>query len=167
MEKNQGNVTAIEKILCFLIFFLLGFLSANLIILSMGIETPLSIGDITRTNVSPSDIILERDIEILGDRVLINIKGASLSRYEDTGSMKPVLDKGSNGIRIVPESEKYINVGDIVTFSENGYLIVHRVIEKGVDEQGVYFVTKGDNNLINDGKIRFEDIEYVTVGVIW
>ena len=41
------------------------------------------------------------------------------------------------------------------------------VIEKGIDEDGIYFITKGDNNSITDGKIRFEDIEYITVGVIW
>jgi hypothetical protein len=58
-------------------------------------------------------------------------------------------------------------VGDIVSYRKGESLIVHRVIEKGVDEEGIYFVVKGDNNSISDGKIRFEEIEYITVGVIW
>jgi hypothetical protein len=44
---------------------------------------------------------------------------------------------------------------------------VHRVIDKGIDEKGVYFVTKGDNNSVVDGKVRFKDIEYVTIAIIW
>ena len=36
------------------------------------------------------------------------------------------------------------------------------------DKQGIYFVTKGDNNYLKDSyKVRFEDIESITVGVIW
>ena len=79
--------------------------------------------------------------------------------------MKPLLDEGSNGIRIVPSSEDEINIGDIITFKqnidENNYLIVHRVIEKGEDLQGTYFITKGDNNSLNDGKVRFSEIKYL------
>ena len=46
-------------------------------------------------------------------------------------------------------------------------LIVHRVVEKGIDEQGVYFITKGDNNNIDDCKIRFKDIDTVLIAVIY
>jgi hypothetical protein len=46
-------------------------------------------------------------------------------------------------------------------------LIIHRVVEKGVDFDGIYFIAKGDNNVVSDGKIRFEDIKYKTIGVIW
>jgi len=81
--------------------------------------------------------------------------------------MKPIFDKGAHGIRIVPQSAEEINVGDIISFRVGRSLIVHRVIEKGLDSKGVYFLTQGDNNLFSDGKIRFEDIEYVTVGIIW
>ena len=81
--------------------------------------------------------------------------------------MKPLLDFNSNGIRIVPKNEEQISVGDIISFEQNGDLIVHRVVEKSEDEEGVYFITKGDNNSASDGKIRFKDIKYVTVGVIW
>lgn len=81
--------------------------------------------------------------------------------------MKPVIDGDANGIRIAPESPDQISVGDIVTFKQGNALIVHRVIEKGIDEQGVYFITKGDNNDLSDGKLRFEDIKYVTVAIVY
>ena len=81
--------------------------------------------------------------------------------------MKPVLDSGANGIRVEPSSEDEIHIGDIITFRQDNYLIVHRVIDIGTDSEGVYFITKGDNNSIADGKVRFKDVEYVTVGVIW
>ncbi len=46
-------------------------------------------------------------------------------------------------------------------------LIVHRVVDKGVDSDGVYFITKGDNNNYSDGKVRFEEIEYITIGILY
>ena len=81
--------------------------------------------------------------------------------------MKPLFDHSSNGIRIKPVSEDDINIGDIITFKEGNLLIIHRVIEKGIDNNGVYFITKGDNNFVSDGKIRFKDIEYKTIGIIY
>ena len=103
----------------------------------------------------------------LSDKIIIKVNNASLSNYADTGSMNPVFDIGANGIRIKPESEEQINVGDIVSFDYDNKLIVHRVIEKSFDDKGVYFITKGDNADFPDGKIRFEQIKYITVGVIW
>ena len=40
-------------------------------------------------------------------------------------------------------------------------------IEKGVDKEGVYFVMKGDNNDFSDGKVRFSEIRYVTIGLLY
>ena len=62
----------------------------------------------------------------------------------------------------------YCKIKDIISFRKDKLLIVHRVVEIGNDEQGVYFITKGDNNYIRDlYKIRFEDIKDVSIGVIW
>ena len=148
--------------------FLLGFFSANL--LSMGfldiLENPLGFGSLDN-GAAPFDFVEEKQIEIYEDRVVIHIDDASLSRYASTGSMRPVFDQGANGIRIVPDSEDDVHVGDLISYNEGNYLIIHRVIDKGVDDKGVYFIPKGDNSSINDGKIRFKDIKYITVGVIW
>jgi hypothetical protein len=153
-----------------LVFFM-GFLSCAFLFYLFyftGVEIPFSeFGGWGFTAVAPSDWISEEDIILFDDMVVIRINKASVSSYADTGSMKPVFDKGSNGIRVVPDSEGQINVGDIVSYDFNGMLIVHRVVEKGVDSEGVYFVVQGDNNSFSDGKIRFSQIKYVTVGVIY
>ena len=159
-----------EKILKICIIFLFGFLSANLLsyYLVYGIENPFSNGfNLSEGKTAPQDFVKESQIQIYDDKVVINVKGASMSKYAATGSMKPTFDENANGIRIVPQSEDEINVGDIITYQSGDSLIVHRVIEKGKDSEGTYFIPKGDNNTITDGKIRFKDIKYITIAVIW
>ena len=148
------------------LIFLIGFLSANLInfYLLYGLETPFLNYSSGR---SPSDFIKESQIVVEDDQIIIKVENASIGRYAPTGSMKPVLDYGSNGIRVKPGSEDDVHIGDIISFRQNGRLIIHRVIEKGIDKNGVYFITRGDNNTIDDGKVRFKDIEYLTVGILW
>lgn len=160
----------IENILKICIIFLFGFLSANLIsyYIINGLENPFSNGfGLNPGNNAPQDFVKENQIQIYDDKVVINVKGASLSRYAATGSMKPTFDENANGIRIVPKTEDEINVGDIITYQSGDSLIVHRVVEKGTDSEGVYFITKGDNNTISDGKVRFKDIKYETIALIW
>jgi hypothetical protein len=152
--------------------FLLGFFSCAFLFFSFGssLEVPFNTGLAVLDEEplsAPTDWVDQKDIIILGDKIILRISGATLSSYADSGSMLPVLDKGANGIRIVPESEEDVGVGDIVSFRIGALLVAHRIVEKGVDEDGVYFVVKGDANLISDGKIRFEDIEHVTIGVIY
>lgn len=165
--------------------FFIGFFSCAFLFLGFGnsLEFPLTISGFSVRDVAsnsmtllgsdkgvlsaPSDYVNEEDIVILGDKVILKIENATLSSYMDSGSMAPVLDKGANGIRVVPSVEDDVEVGDIVSFRMNGFLVVHRVVGKGFDEDGVWFDVKGDANLVGDGRIRFEDIEYKTVGVIY
>ena len=164
-----------EKIIKISIIFLIGFLSANLInlyfVTSFDFERPFSLSNLGFSSSdslqAPFDFIDESQIKIYDDKIVINVDGASMSKYAPTGSMKPLLDEGSNGLRITPKSEDEIYIGDIISFKQDNLLIVHRVIDKGADEQGIYFITKGDNNSISDGKVRFKDIKYKTIGVIW
>jgi hypothetical protein len=141
-----------------LMFFLIGFLSAEIV--NSGYV-------LNGSSAAPSDFIAEDSISVFDDRIVIQLDGASLSRYAPTGSMKPLFDEGANGIRIKPKEERDVSVGDIVSFNRDGDLIVHRVVEKGLDLEGVYFITKGDNVTLSDGKVRFEDIEWVTVGLLY
>ena len=150
--------------------FLAGFLSCVFLFYmfsSSNIEVPFATGLVSFDASSPSDWVFDEDIIVFDDYIILRIANATLSSYAPSGSMKPVLDVGMSGIRIVPENSDQIEVGDIVSFRFGGKLIVHRVVEKGLDEEGIYFITQGDNNIFSDDKIRFEDIEYVTVGVIW
>lgn len=168
MKINKGNVVYLMLDVAIAVsMFLAGLFAYPLAMAYLGgeLEKPFSIS--TDGLSAPSNFIEREDILVYPDRIIINIEGTSLSSYADTGSMMPVLDGGSNGVRVRPESEKDINVGDIVSFRRGTSLIVHRVVEKGIDGEGIYFVTKGDGNSFNDGKIRFTDIEYKTVAIIY
>ena len=148
------------------LIFLVGFLSCYLYnSLYVGYETPFVMG--IDSDEYPGNWINQKDIKVYDDKVVIYIDDASLSKYADTGSMLPVLGADSNGIRVKPENPEQIQVGDIISFEKSDKLIVHRVVAKGVDEKGDYFITKGDNNTNTDGKVYFNQVRYVTVVMIY
>jgi len=124
-------------LIMFSIVFLLGFLSANIasFYLISGLEVPFLFWNSSNDD-APFDFIDERDIKVYHDRIVIFIDDASLSKYAPTGSMLPIFDQGANGIRIAPNSEEDIHVGDIISYERAGRLIVHRVVEKGIEEEG-------------------------------
>ncbi|MBU1199670.1 MAG: hypothetical protein KKF46_01260 [Nanoarchaeota archaeon] len=119
---------------------------------------------------SPMDRIREDQILVGHDNVIINIKGAEWASFTDTNSMDPVIDAGAHAIEIIPTSENQVQVGDIVAY-ESEYAdgtIIHRVVYKGEDEQGTYFVMKGDNNPSDDpGRVRFHQLRKVVVAIIY
>lgn len=76
-----------------------------------------------------------------------------------TGSMEPEIPVGS--LLIVKSAViETVEVGDNIVFialggSVAGERVVHEVIVKGYDEQGLYFITKGKNNALPDvDKVR-------------
>jgi len=115
----------------------------------------------------PSDFFDNGDVLIYDDEVVLKISNARLANYDDTGSMAPLLGEGANGIVIAPSSEEEIGIGDVISFRREGSVIVHRVVERGEDSEGVYFVTRGDNNDFDDGVVRFGEVEGVLVGVLY
>ena len=75
-----------------------------------------------------------------------------------TNSMEPTINVGD--IIIVSGIEKSkINVDDIVTFEQEGKTITHRIVEINYADQEKKYVTKGDNNKVND----IEEITYEQV----
>jgi hypothetical protein len=164
-KKPEG---VLSKVILVFAIFAVGFFSALALnsYLSNSLESPFSYSSNSEVK-APSDFIKESQISITKDKIIINVEDASLSAYAPTGSMVPLFDKGANGIRIVPQSEDEINAGDIVTYNKDSMLIVHRVIEKGIDTEGTYFITKGDNNDYADEKVRFSDIKYKTIGILY
>ena len=77
-----------------------------------------------------------------------------------TNSMEPTIKHG-DAILSKKVKQDDVKEGDIITFSRNNEAITHRVlrIDKG-DNSEELFVTKGDNNNIEDKeKVRLEDIE--------
>ncbi|MBU1976114.1 MAG: signal peptidase I [Nanoarchaeota archaeon] len=119
---------------------------------------------------SPQDRVQEEQITVYKKKVILNIDNVYRGFLLDTNSMDPVMDEGTTTLAIKPEAPKDIQPGDIVLFSSdtNEYHIIHRIIEVGEDEQGMYYITKGDNNPTEDPtKVRFEDIVAVVVGILY
>jgi hypothetical protein len=150
--------------------FCLGFLSClflGYIFFYSGVEMPFGTGFVIGDVGAPSTWVADEEIILFDNEVLLRIENVSMSRYASTGSMLPTLGRNSRGLVVVPRDVGQVGVGDIVSFRDFGRLIVHRVVEKGTDEEGVYFITKGDNSDFLDGKIRFEDIEHVLIGILY
>lgn len=117
---------------------------------------------------SPSDWIKESQIKVYSDQVIISLNNPSWASFTNTNSMDPFLDETSNAIEIKPKSPEDIQPGDIISFRTELGIIIHRVIEKGEDGQGTYFLVKGDNNTFRDPfKVRFKDIQGVLVAIIY
>lgn len=123
----------------------------------------------TGERLSPADHIKEDQIRVEGDKVIITIKNAKLARFADTNSMDPLLDAESNAIQIVPGSPKDIQLGDIISYnSKDGDVIIHRVVDISEDDEGIFYITKGDNNSRPDNeKIRFWQVRRITVGIVY
>ncbi|MEK6886201.1 MAG: signal peptidase I [Nanoarchaeota archaeon] len=171
----------------FVLIFALGVVSASLIyeVGKITSETPLSVvsnpvQSVTDTFTaavngrsveknSPGDHINEKQIKVYNDKIELDIQNAIWSRFTDTNSMDPFLDSGSNGIEVIPNDISEIKVGDIVSYaSKDGGIVIHRVIEINSDENGTYFIIKGDNNPIPDNeKVRFNQIKGILVGIIY
>ena len=120
--------------------------------------------------VSPYDWISEGKITVNKDKVIIDLENAVWSKFTDTNSMDPVIDKGANAIQIIPKDISDVHVGDIVSYDSKyaDGTIIHRVIEIGYDDKGWYCIMKGDNNKNQDpGKVRFNQIKRITVAIIY
>jgi hypothetical protein len=119
--------------------------------------------------LSSYDHVEESRISLTGNSVFIDTNyDLRWSKFEDTNSMNPLIDKGHNGLEFIPTSVTDIHLGDVISFYYKDGTYIHRVVEMGKDEFGVYFITKGDNSFNNDeGVRRFEDIQGVLFGVVF
>lgn len=118
--------------------------------------------------MSPNDHISEEQIKVYDDRVVLDVDDPVWSSFTDTNSMDPLLDAGANGIEIKPQSPNDIHVGDVISYKSGNGVVIHRVIEIGSDEEGIFYVVKGDNNPIPDKeKVRFEDVQGILVAVVY
>lgn len=83
-----------------------------------------------------------------------------------TQSMKPNINAG-DVIIIEPKKEEEIKIGDVITFQRKGEFITHRIINiEEIDEKKIY-ITKGDNNNVEDSEtITFNEIEGTKVVTI-
>lgn len=177
IQEMHSTITKMNnfiKIFIVGLIFALGFLSNNIYAdINMqspfSTEAPLPDGR-TDQKASPSDWIKENQILVFNSQVILDLKNAEWATFTDTHSMEPVLSARANAIEVRPKGADEIQIGDIISYKSeyaNGY-IIHRVIEKGEDEQGTYFILKGDNNPSPDpGRIRFEQIQRVVVAIVY
>jgi len=119
---------------------------------------------------SPGDWVSEDQIKVYDDEVVLQLTGATWAKFTDTNSMDPFLDDGANAIEIMPDSAEAIQVGDIISYQTDGgiIIIIHRVIEVGEDNDGIYYTVQGDNNTFADStKVRYDDVVGVLVAIIY
>lgn len=161
-----------NKLFILFLVFLIGFFVNDVYsyVIKPNIELPFANNEAKEIS-SPADRISPDDIVIYDDFIVIKINNSSISSYEDTNSMDPFLDKEANGIEIIPANEDDVKIGDIIAYEADwadNNLVVHRVISIDEDENGRYFVTKGDNsNKVDPQFVRFGDIRYILVGVLY
>lgn len=106
--------------------------------------------------ISKSSLSTKNAKDIFGYRAYIII----------TDSMKPNIHLGDIVIATKVPEEK-LKTGDIITFSKNGENISHRIIGIEEEPEGKKYITKGDNNNIEDSeKIKYNDIEGMKIFVI-
>jgi len=90
-----------------------------------------------------------------------------VSQVRNTGSMRPALSDNSFIIELKNPSKDEIEVGDIISFECNNKNIIHRVI----DMQDDVYITKGDNNNVNDLAIgcitSIDEINSKVIGVLY
>jgi hypothetical protein len=119
---------------------------------------------------SPGDHIKQEQIHVYDNGIVLDIRDANWAVFSDTNSMDPLFDIEANSFEIKPSSEEEVHVGDIISFYSDytDGLTVHRVVEMDEDEEGTFYITKGDNLTQADpGKVRFEQIHGVLVGIIY
>jgi len=167
--------------------FFTGFISYPIAesLFSKNVNIPLSFSE-TRELDSPSDWIKEDQIELDDNYVKVNLKNSVIAKFANTNSMDPILDEDSLGIEVKPKYPQQIKKGDIIVYdkSVDEKNIIHRVVDIGSDEKGIYYLVKGDNNdAIDQVKVRFLDnnllnqiktqkeiypyVKYVIAGVLY
>ncbi|MFC1801620.1 hypothetical protein ACFLZB_04105 [Nanoarchaeota archaeon] len=135
--------------------------------LNVNVERPGSMFT-SEERMSPQDRISSDQIHVFGDRVVIDVEDPSWASFADTNSMDPFIDAGANSIEIRPSSPDEIEIGDVVSYFSGNDIIVHRVVMIGSDDEGVFYLMKGDNNnQIDSEKVRFGQINGVLVAVIY
>ena len=99
----------------------------------------------------------------LEDHVL---EGCPKTTVQNTNSMEPLLDVGHTVL--LREPDGYPKVGDIIIWEIEGRTVIHSIIEVSVDAKDWYCKTQGLNVRQEDPeKIRFGDIKWIAVGVLW
>ncbi len=118
---------------------------------------------------APSDTLDTSTVKAYSDKVIVSINKPRFVSYSDTKSMAPVIGVSTNGIEVEANPED-LDIGDIVSYEANWSeeLVTHRIVGEGIDDEGAYYVLKGDANIEEDpGKIRPGQIRYKVVALFY
>src|SRR3989338_3790889 len=138
------------------ITFILALLFFSILIISLSQLSSLSPNS-SQPTITPSDRITQDQIKVYSNQIVLNVKDASRATFTPTGSMKPLFDEKSNALEIKPTSPSDIKLGDIIAYQsaqDATDIIIHRVINIAQDNQGIYYIVKGDNNQTADSIIN-------------
>ena len=117
---------------------------------------------------SPSDWISEEQIKVYPEFVMLSIENATWASFTNTNSMDPFLDEKAHALEVQPDDPLQISPGDIISYQTIHGIVIHRVMAIGEDQQGVYYIVKGDNNTLTDPvKVRFDEVQGVVVAIIY
>ena len=152
-------------------FLIIGLISAIIVLLFslsvFSLNGRITGAAVATERLSPSDWLTPAQIEIFSDKVQLNLANAQLITLAETNSMDPLFDESANVLEILPTLDK-IQPGDIISYESLGKIYIHRVLSKNIDETGVYFLVKGDNNTLPDAqKVRFAQIKGVVIAIFY
>jgi hypothetical protein len=119
---------------------------------------------------SPFDHVKNSQINVLKNKVEINMADVAWWEIADTNSMDPLIDIGSVALTIKPKSTNDVHLGDVGLYNSNiaKTVIIHRVIRIDSDDKGWYSRFRGDNlKKVDPEKVRFEMMEGIMIGVIY
>ena len=108
------------------------------------------------------------DVMAYSDRYCVSATNITLSTFTPTGSMLPFIDENSIGVEI-DYTNQTLYVGDVIVYlAPDNDSIVHRVKYIRNDSEGVYYIVKGDNNIVDDDvKVRPYMIQRILIGAIY
>jgi hypothetical protein len=116
---------------------------------------------------SPGDWIAKEQIIQEENKIIVELSNATIAQFTDTNSMDPLIDIYANSIEISPVKDQ-LKVGDIISYQSDSKTIIHRIVLISEDENGTFYITKGDNNNLPDKyKVRFEQIKGFVVGILY
>lgn len=166
------------NVLKLFVAYILGILSVTLMIIlpiqgeAIGVmetQTPEGFSN-NNDMASPASHIEQNQIKVTNKNVELDLQDAKWATFKDTKSMLPVLDKDTYALQIEPTCPEEIQTGDIVSYKSNirNNIIIHRVIDKGEDDKGIYYTLQGDNNESPDPeRVRCDQIDRKVVAIIY
>jgi len=121
---------------------------------------------------SPRDIVPNENIAYNKAKKTITIKGIRgdiwLTTVSDTNSMDPVMDYGHTCILTSDFNHEDLVIGSVVVYWNGERDIIHRITDIGDDDEGRFYILKGDNNSQPDNYIvRDWHIHWLLLGVIY